>query len=468
MLKFIKKRGLKKTKIAMMHAIYGKVDGVSIVMNQIENSLIQNSPIQKKNITYLVGNKEVKNQRVFANKIFSYDNELITLIKNKYTKGLTNQDAQKIESAISKGIKIIRKFVYKNKIDIIISHNFAYPVNLIMSVSLSRFFQEEKQKGKKIPKHILWWHDSHLERKTFSKPAPSIKKYLIEGNCGPNVDSVIFINSTQFKAAKKYFKEVDKKYPGTLEKIEKNHEVIYNTAKPMIKKFSDLEQSWVAAKYLQFIKDFHLVDELRELDLNFAQTLFCLQGTRIVDRKRIDFALKYLYKLLDKLSEDNQYQAIYFLISGHDADNSRKEIEKLNKELAKKYNQKKFMLRFAQDYYGKTKLNFFDYPLIFAGLGGIGTYFSQVEGFGNNLLEYLSAGLPTLIYKYPIYKTDIEKFKFNLIELNKFTITQKSLNQTINILKNYQKKSEMVNHNLKILKENLSHQTIFKKLKKFL
>ena len=102
------------------------------------------------------------------------------------------------------------------------------------------------------------------------------------------------------------------------------------------------------------------------------------------------------------------YKSIYFLVSGQDPDHMRKGLIKLHKELRKEYGIDKLFLVFAEDYSDKTHLTFEEYPKIFAKLGAISTYFSDVEGFGNNLLEVLASGLIPAIYTYPVYKKDID------------------------------------------------------------
>jgi hypothetical protein len=106
------------------------------------------------------------------------------------------------------------------------------------------------------------------------------------------------------------------------------------------------------------------------------------------------------------------------------------------------------------------------YPRIFAKLSGFSTYFSEIEGFGNNLLEVLASGLIPVVYTYPVFKKDIAKFKFKCIALDEFKIDKKSIDQTIDIIKNNRKRKIWVNRNLEILRKNFKHQIIARKLKR--
>lgn len=157
---------------------------------------------------------------------------------------------------------------------------------------------------------------------------------------------------------------------------------------------------------------------------------------------------------------------MYFFISGHTGQKSRQTrsaLKRLNNKLAKKYGIDTFFLVFAEDY-PNTKITFEEYPKIFAKLGGITTYFSEIEGFGNNLLEVLASGLVPIVYTYPVFKQDIAKFKFKVIALDKFEIDNESIKKTIDIIKNTRKRKIWVNRNLTILNKKFQHRIIQRKL----
>jgi len=121
---------------------------------------------------------------------------------------------------------------------------------------------------------------------------------------------------------------------------------------------------------------------------------------------------------------------------------------------------------FAEDFDGKTDIKFEEYPIIFAKLRGFATYFSEIEGFGNNLLEVLASGLIPVVYTYPVFVNDIAKQKFKVIALDKFEIEQEAINKTINILRKDRKRKIWVNRNLKILRRKFPHKIIAFKLKR--
>jgi len=214
----------------------------------------------------------------------------------------------------------------------------------------------------------------------------------------------------------------------------------------------------------EFMHDFKVKEFLKKKKVSLGNVLFCLQHTRMVPRKRIDFALKYIYELLKELKKKGYYKAIYFLVSGHDVANTKKSLIKLNRQLKKEYGLDKVFLVFAEDYYDKTEITFEEYPKIFAKLGGISTYFSDVEGFGNNLLEILASGLIPAVYIYPVYKKDIAKYKFKIIDFEEFKIDEDKIADTISVIRNKTKRKEWVNNNLRILKRHFPHKTMAVKL----
>ena len=194
---------------------------------------------------------------------------------------------------------------------------------------------------------------------------------------------------------------------------------------------------------------------------------FCLQHTRIVLRKRIDFALKYSYELFDQMKKDKMKKAMIFFVSGHSGDEKKyykRKLINLNKKLSEQYKTNKFFLIFAEDY--KTNLNFEEYPIVFARLSGIATYFSEIEGFGNNLLEVLSGGLIPVVYTYPVFVKDISKYKFNVVCLDKFEITPESIKQMIDLIKKENKRIKLADKNIEILRRKFPHRIFSAKLKR--
>ena len=459
-----KKEEIPKLRYGMIHSLFGDTEGVPIVMNQIEEVLNKKLKVPLKNINYLIGKSKIKSKRITESELLSTKNETMLLVRKNYQLGYGGGTSEKIEETITKAKEIIKRFVRRNRIDVLISHNSSHPVNFILSVALSRYYRDELLKGNKTPKYILWWHDSHLERKDFLNPPKDVENYLLQGVPGQFVEYILFINSLQFKEARKYLKKLDQRDPGFYRRMETNHDVVYNTTDIFIEKFGDLQTDKFSETVDTFMKDFKVENLLGEKELKLSEVLFCLQHTRVVDRKRIDFALEFCYELLEKLRKKGRYKAIYFLVSGEDPDKKKKKLIQLNKELQEKYGHENIFLVFAEDYYDKTKLTFEEYPKVFAKLKAITTYFSEVEGFGNNLLEVLASGLIPVVYTYPVFKKDISKSDFKLIAFNKFQLSQVKIKETVDLILDEDKRRNWVNHNLDVLKKNFPHDLIGVKL----
>jgi len=465
------KRGFSKREIpglnyGVIHSQIGFSDGVSIVINQIEGVLVNNLKIPRKNIYYLTGRAKGKFLNVRESELFWDQNKINREVAKSYEKGLGGAKSERVERDLAEAKKIIGNWVRENKIDVLIVHNSSLPLNFISSVSLSRFYGDSIRKRKRTPKYILWWHDSHSERKFYARPSRDIQNYILEGVPGRFVEYIVFINKTQFANAEKYFRKIDKRYPGFYDRVSLNSDVAYNTSGKFIKSFRELENPKDEEGTKQFISDFGVRGLLKRNRLKLEDTLFCLQHTRMINRKRIDFGLKYCYELLSS-PKNSSYKAVYFLVSGQSTvDTARKKLEDYYKKLVVQYPKKKVFLIFAEDYSKKTSLLFEEYPKIFAQLGGFSTFFSEVEGFGNNLLEVLTSGLIPVIYKYPVFKTDIEPYGFKLLALDKYLIDEKNLEEMWRIIKTRALRKKMVEKNLKILKKHFPHKIMAVKLMK--
>jgi glycosyltransferase involved in cell wall biosynthesis len=159
---------------------------------------------------------------------------------------------------------------------------------------------------------------------------------------------------------------------------------------------------------------------IKEGDLVF------LQATRIVRRKAIELAIDLVAEvkknkefLINKklyhglvFRSDNK---IYLVFAGKNEDEDyyrdllayadQKGVQIL--DISKRVNHERTM----ED--GVKKYSLWDAYSI----TDIITYPSILEGWGNQFLEGIAARLPIVVYKYPVFLTDIEKFGFNVISL---------------------------------------------------
>jgi len=150
-----------------------------------------------------------------------------------------------------------------------------------------------------------------------------------------------------------------------------------------------------------------------------------LQATRIEDRKAIELALDVthaLYQMKDHMIGKKLYDGrtftkesnIHFVIAG--LNEMRKD---LFINLQKKMDSMPYQVHMIHEMIGSKRD---DVKGIFAlwdvyTISDAITYPSILEGWGNQLLEGLFAKKPIVIYEYPVFKTDIKPFGFNLISL---------------------------------------------------
>jgi len=435
-------------------------------MRQIEEVMRNRMGVLKKNIFYLTGRSKIKNKNVQIEPTLWIKDPVNMIMLKNFNKGYGGENSEIIEIAITNAKRLIEKFIRKNKIDIIIAHNTSHPVNFILSVALSRYYKDAIKNKKKTPKYILWWHDSHLERLHFKNPSYDVSQYLLQGVPGKYVEYAIFINSLQFHMAQKYYKKLHREHDEYNELAHNNHAVIYNTTDIFIDSYKDIESDAHCSNIEKFLDEFKVRQLLKKNNITLSKVLFCLQHTRVIPRKRIDFALKYAFALLKRKMETGIHtKALYFLVSGNNPDGTKAKLKKLYRQLMKEYNHPKFFLVFAEEN-KKTNIKFEEYPIIIAKLRGFATYFSEVEGFGNNLLEVLSSGLIPIVYKYPVFKSDIEKHNFKLVGLNKYEINDKNIDKALDIIRNDRKRKTWVNKNLDILKKKFPHKVMAFKLKR--
>jgi glycosyltransferase involved in cell wall biosynthesis len=220
-----------------------------------------------------------------------------------------------------------------------------------------------------------------------------------------------------------------------------------------------------------FFKDIGLLDIIEPAGYTLNDTLVLLQHTRIVPRKKIEFAIDLAFALERRFETAGIKKCIVLLISGHSGDEQAMYKEFLHTYYRMKkeeYPASAVYLIFGENQIlshrdiivDKKYYNFAEIPSIIAAAGGIGTYFSQVEGFGNNLLEMLAAGLPVVINKYGIYKTDLEPLGFKLPSIEENIMSPDLIETTFKTATDYRYRNQFVVHNLRVIAEKLSNRVI--------
>lgn len=471
---------LNDIRIGIIHSLIGKNDGVSIVIDQTVEAMSKHLKINIGNFFFLAAHSSPR---------FNAQTDEVFWHKNKEHKRIIlnfDQGAKEIED-LDKLIhqkalyakSVIKNWVDKNNIDLIIAHNTSHPYNFITAVGLGYYIEELRDQGIIWPKLMVWWHDSFFERKIFSNPNKTIQKYL-KYLPGTYVDSIAFINNQQIKLGKKVFEQYNSKklekffeyrttvVPNTCDIPWNYKNVVVDSDKPI----SPLQDSYNNS----FLKDCGAEYQIVSRGFEKKDAVFLLQHTRIVPRKKIEYAIDLAFALDKKFKAKNQRKCIVLIVSGHSGDEQnayKNTLAEYYSESCKNDKYSNVILIFGEDIIlshrdiivDKKYYKFAEIPSIIASLGGIGTYFSEVEGFGNNLLEMISLGLPGVINKYEIYKEEIEKFGFILPAVEDTGITKELVNEAHKLLTDFKYRNKIVRHNLKVLHENFDHEIIANKLK---
>lgn len=470
--------------IGILHSLIGKNDGVSIVIDQTVNAMVQNMGIRLGNIYFLAAHTSPR-FNAQTNEIFWHKNNVHKTILKHYNDDPPPTLDNMIQENAEYAKKIIQDFISRHDIDLLIAHNTAHPYNFITAVALGLYLQEQRQKGIIWPKVLVWWHDSHYERERFKNPNSVITKYL-KYLPGTWISGIIFINSLQEKIAKSYFREYlegDGEYLDDFFKY--RTEIIPNT--------SDIFWDWRSRdwndnrivkppqdKYNDtFLRDVGLLKKVQKKGFELNDTVILLQHTRVVPRKRIERAIDLAFLLDRKFKKEKKKKCVALLISGYSGDEQTPYKQFLTdhfNQRDKKYEANNVVMVFGENIIlshrdiivDRKYYKFEEIPAIIAGHGGIGTYFSEIEGYGNNLLEMISYGLPVLINKYNTYKTEIENLGFDLPATESCEITDDLVDRAYQLYYDIRYRNRIVKHNLEVLDRNLSHKIIADKLSPFI
>lgn len=468
---------LSELRIGIIHSLIGKNDGVSIVIDQTVKAMSKHLEINIGNFFFLGAHSSprfnAQTDEVFWHKSEVHKHILVNF-NNKNTEGL---DELIHENALY-AKQVIKKWVDENDIDLIIAHNTSHPYNFITAVGLGYYIEELRDQGIIWPKLMVWWHDSYFERKIFSNPNSVIQKYL-KYLPGTYVDSISFINNQQVELGKKVFRQynnvkLDKFIANRTTVVPNTSEISWEWENIVIEK-----NSFIAPPQdnynNSFIKDIGLEQQAKSLGFTLNDTIMLLQHTRVVPRKKIELAIDLAFELEKQFKKNRKNKCVALIVSGHSGDEQNQYQHNLYEHYTEKCKadpESNVILIFGENnilshrdiIVDKKYYNFAEIPSVIAAHGGIGTFFSEVEGFGNNLLEMISMGLPVVINKYEVYKEEIEKFGFKLPAIENSELTTELVDHAYKLLTDLEYRNKVVLHNLQVLKENFDHEIIAKKL----
>lgn len=457
----------------ILHSLIGKNDGVSIVIDQSVNAMVKDLGIPLGNIFFLAAHSSPR-FNAETHEVFWHKNDTHKMIIRNFSQPDDGTMDKLIHESALVAKDIIAGFVRKNNIDILIAHNISHPYNFITAIGLGYYFESLRKQNIIWPKILVWWHDSYFEREQFQNPSPVIQKYL-KYLPGTYVDGIVFINSSQPALARKVFQKyginhLKEYFSDRTVVIPNTHDITWDWEK----------NNWEGSELIyppqdiynrSFFKNIGLTTMVESAGFTLKETVILLQHTRIVPRKKIELAIDLAFDLEKRFHEAGNRKCIALLISGHSGDEQVKYKEFLSEYFRMKKEESPgsavFMI-YGEDHIlshrdiivDKKYYNFFEIPSIISAAGGIGTYFSQVEGFGNNLLEMLAAGLPVVINKYSVYKSDLEPLGFELPFVEDNILDQQLIETTYKLATDIAFRNQLVHHNLEILSENLGHRVI--------
>ncbi len=465
--------------VGIIHSLIGKNDGVSIIIDHTVSAMVKYMNIDLGNIFFLAAHTSPR-FNAHTDEVLWHKNEVHKTILNHYSEEPKDIDLDAlIHEKAMYAKKVIAEFIEENQIDLIIAHNTTHPYNFITAVGLGYYIEELRAKKIIWPKLLVWWHDSYFERERFSSPNPVIKKYL-RYLPGTYIDGIVFLNSGQPKLAHQFFegqnwnntdlffRERTVIIPNTIEiPWDFNCNIINNNTylSPPGDNYNDT-----------FFKDIGLIDEITKKGYTLDETIIMLQHTRVVPRKNIELAIDFAFSMEKKFLENKKNKCFVILVSGHSGDEQvdyKNFLIKYYYDKLKENQNSNVVFLFGEDIIlshrdiivDKKYYRFQDIPAIISRVGGIGTYFSELEGYGNNLLEMMAMGLPVVINKYDIYKSDIEQLGFDLPAIEDGKLTDELIDKTYHILTDIKARNKLVNHNLCILTEKLDHKLISDKIK---
>ena len=464
--------------VGIIHSLIGKNDGVSIVIDQTVHAMVDDLGIELGNIFFLAAHTSPR-FNADTNDIFWHKNDIHKQILATFCDEPPAGFDELIHAKALEAMDIIAEWVKKNSIDLIIAHNTSHPYNFITAVGLGYFIEKLRDQGIVWPKVMVWWHDSYFERDQFANPNPVIKKYL-KYLPGTEIDGIAFINGSQPELARKLFHSLQ--FAKT-EKFFENRAIVVPNTSSIDWEWQD--QDWNNAHPVAphmdsynktFFRDIGLECEVNKRGFKLDDAVLLLQHTRVVPRKKIEVALDFAFAIEKKYLSDNERKCVTLLISGHSGDEQadyKKFLQDYYEVKLKENPGSNVIMIFGEHrilshrdiIVDRKYYNFYEIPAVVAAKGGIGTYFSDVEGFGNNLLEMVSFGVPVVINKYDIYKSDIDHLGFDFPWVENCELTDEVVSKGYELLTNNKVRNVNIKHNLKVLHEKLDHQIIASKLR---
>lgn len=326
----------------------------------------------------------------------------------------------------------LRDIFRSNNPDLLIVPNvLSLPMHFPLAVALSRII-EEKNLPTIARHHDFWW-----ERDRFN-------------------------NSTLFPFYQRFF-------PPLLPSIK--HVVINSLAQNEFHKRTGIKPSviWDTADFgsVKHKKDSFSSHWREDFEIEDDDIVF-LQATRIVPRKRIELSIELIERL-------NNPKAV-LVVAGISGDEGAEYERYLKAIVRKKGTRVKFVGRYVNSHRKifdqrtlfKQKKSKRIYTLWDSYINAdFVTYPTELEGFGNQLVEAVLFKKPLILTPYEVYKSDIRPLGFKTIEMPD-KITSETLSKVNVLIDKPDEVEKIVNHNFELGKKYLSYEWTKKQLEKLI
>ncbi|MDD3119022.1 MAG: hypothetical protein PHQ27_07585 [Victivallales bacterium] len=467
---------LSQLNIGILHSLVGKNDGVSIVIDQSVEAMVKSLNIPLGNIFFLAAHTSPR-FNAETDEVFWHKND----INRKIVKYFSIDPPQHLETLIEKfaayAEQRIERFIQTNHIDILIAHNTSHPYNFITAVGLGRYLEKRRGSGMAWPKVLVWWHDSYFERPAFSDPNELMQRYL-KYLPGTEIDGIVFINREQQALAERYYQTFT---------LPKNNFFAHYTA--VIPNTCDITWNWRGQDWNgaapvvppvdpynhDFFRDIGLERLLRAKNHMVKNTILLLQHTRVVPRKKIETAIDLAFRLAAKSVPSRPVALIVSGPSGDEQTNYKNFLKRYYLQQCARQPQgvPEVFLCFAENrvlayrdvIVDRKFYSFGEVPAIIAAHGGLGVFFSEIEGFGNNLLEMIGSGLPVVVNRYPVYREEIAPLGFQLPGIDHGRLTDQLVDDAWELLNEMPRRNAHIYHNMAVLDEKLNHRVMAEKLR---
>lgn len=442
-------------KVAFVHNALGKTDGVSLEVDKWREVFRELGH----KVFYCAGNDHPDVYKIAELDFLNKDSYKIILNATKKLSDFSEKELQeKILKIKDKVKKKLLKFIKKYEIDILIPNNLlSVGINVPAILALNEIILET---GIKTISHN---HDFYFEDNIDVNPTCNFIKEIYNQFTPlnySNVKNVVINKIAQEKLKSK--KNID------------------SFIVPNVFDF-DLPSQDID----DYNKDFKSSFDIQENDIVF------LQATRVMNRKGIELAIDLIAEVQNEIKKFdgeilyngkifNSKSRLLLLCAGRIEifGGSADYPEKLKKRAKEKNVNIKFIgdgIKHQRSIVDSKKCySLFD-TYAFAD---IVTFPSIWEGWGNQLIEAIHAKLPVVIFKYPVFKTDIEKFGFDLIDLGEklhkdkddlYAVPTENLklasHKVIEVLFEPDKRTEKTQKNYKIACKNLSLEKLKEQVK---